>query len=104
MEWTFRGKDPAGRELVQLAGDFDLYAAPKFSAAILAHIEAGGRRFKLDLSGVAYMDSTGVGALIRILQTMKRLGGDILFSGISGSPRRVLQMSNVISLMREETD
>jgi anti-sigma B factor antagonist len=102
MEWSFRGKDSAGRELVQLDADFDVYAAPKFAASILDHIERGGLKLKFDLSKVAYLDSTGVGALIRILQTLKRLGGDIRFSGITGSPRRVLQMSNVISLMREE--
>ncbi len=102
MEWSFGGKDPAGRELVRLDGDFDLYSAPKFAASIFERMELGERRLKLDLSKVAYMDSTGVGALIRILQAMKRLGGEIRFSGITGSPRRVLQMSNVISLMCEE--
>ncbi|MDA8427400.1 MAG: STAS domain-containing protein, partial [Treponema sp.] len=66
MEWTRLDKTPEGYELIKLIGDCDLYGAPGFALEILRRIENGSRRLKLDLSEVRYLDSTGVGAIIRI--------------------------------------
>ena len=54
------------------------------------------------MSGVSYLDSTGVGAIIRLVQAAKKMGRELRFSGISGTPRRVLVMSNIISIMKED--
>lgn len=53
-------------------------------------------------AGVGYLDSTGVGAIIRILQEAKKRGCELRFVGVEGSPRKVLRMSNILLLMREE--
>jgi anti-sigma B factor antagonist len=101
MEWlTAPGDD--GFLDIRLNGDCDLYTAPSFAAAILDRIAAGARQLRLDLSGVDYLDSTGVGALIRILQAARRSGCELRFRGVSGSPRKVLRMSNILVLMRED--
>ena len=101
MEWlTAPGDD--GYMDVKMKGDCDLYAAPSFASAMLERIAAGARRLRLDLSGVDYLDSTGVGALIRILQAARRSGCELRFRGIAGSPRKVLRMSNILVLMRED--
>jgi anti-sigma B factor antagonist len=70
--------------------------------AMLSHIAEGSSRIRFDLSGVDYLDSTGVGAIIRILQEAKKRGCELRFSGIEGSPRKVLKMSNILALMRED--
>jgi anti-sigma B factor antagonist len=102
MEWMSSPRDPAGFENVELKGDCDLYSAPGFAKAMLARIGEGAGRLRLDLSGVDYLDSTGVGALIRILQEAKKRGCELRFAGIAGSPRKVLKMSNILALMKEE--
>jgi len=102
MEWTVSQADPAGFENVTLKGDCDLYAAPAFASAMKAKIAGGAKRLRLDLSQVEYMDSTGVGALIRILQSARASGAELRFRGVRGSPRKVLRMSNILPLMREE--
>jgi anti-sigma B factor antagonist len=102
MEWTEAGVDDQDYQVVKISGDCDLYSAPSFTRAMTKRIEEGVRRLKLDLTDVKYLDSTGVGSLIKILQTAKSSGCAMLFRGISGSPRRVLQMSNILLLMKEE--
>lgn len=102
MEWTFQETDPLGRTLVRMIGDCDLYNAPRFKTAILERLEAGDRRMLFDMSGLRYLDSTGVGAIIAILQTSKKCGGEIVFRGVSGSPRRVLEISSILPLMKLE--
>jgi anti-sigma B factor antagonist len=102
MEWVDHARDAGGFENVALKGDCDLYSAPAFAKAMLSRIAEGSRRIRFDLSGVEYLDSTGVGAIIRILQEAKKRGCELRFSGIEGSPRKVLKMSNILTLMREE--
>jgi len=102
MEWQIQARDAGGFENVALKGDFDLYSAPAFARAMLARIAEVGGRYRFDLAGVDYLDSTGVGAIIRILQEARRRGCDIRFSGVGGSPRKVLRMSNILALMHEE--
>jgi len=101
MEWTVTEAETAGEWRIAAAGDCDLYEAPRFAADMLALIEAGARRLTLDFGAVAYLDSTGVGAIIRILQAARGRGAALRFRGIAGSPRRVLEMSGVLRVMLE---
>jgi anti-sigma B factor antagonist len=102
MEWMIGDRDSEGFETVAVKGDCDLYAAPAFAKAMMARISERGGPFRFDLSGVEYLDSTGVGAIIRILQEARKRGCELRFIGVAGSPRKVLKMSNILALMREE--
>lgn len=99
-----RSGDAGGFDTVFLHGDCDLYSAPKMRNAVVKRIDTGMRRLRLDFEGVSYLDSTGVGAIIQILQAMKVVSGDVVFRGLHGAPRKVLELSNVISLMKIESD
>jgi anti-sigma B factor antagonist len=102
MECTFVAPGEDGFEGAILEGDCDLYSAPAFAKAALSRIASGAKRLRLDLSRVEYLDSSGVGALIRILQEARRRGCELRFVGVGGSPRKVLKMTNVLNLMHEE--
>jgi anti-sigma B factor antagonist len=102
MEWIMSAPDSGGFENIVLKGDCDLYAAPAFAKAIQSRICEGAKKLRIDLTGVGYLDSTGVGAIIRILQEAKRSGCEIRFRGIEGSPRKVLKMSNILAIMKED--
>ena len=71
---------------------------------MLARIEAGEKCLQFDLSGVAYLDSSGVGSIVRILQAARAVGAKIRFSGIRGTPRRVLELANILPLLAEVAD
>jgi anti-anti-sigma factor len=103
MEWTIDAKTGTGPIFVRVVGEMDLYNAPKFAQAILAQISTGGRKLLIDMTEMHYLDSSGVGALIRIIQQMTQVQGDVRFTGLGGSPRKVLEMSNIISLMKVHT-
>jgi len=101
MEWKRAGRLEDGYEVVAMAGECDLYSAPLFAASVISMIHKGERSLEIDMSGLRYLDSTGVGSIVRILQAMRERQGKLRFSGIGGMPRRVLRMSNVISIMVE---
>jgi anti-sigma B factor antagonist len=102
MEWMIAGQDAQGFLEIRIEGDCDLYGAPRFATELLDKIAGGARRLRLDFAGVGYLDSTGVGAIIRLLQAVKKAGGELRFKGIGGSPRRVLKMTGILRLMRED--
>lgn len=102
MEMRLCPKSAAGMETVLLSGECDLYTAPSFKNTIITRIRRGLRTLKIDFSEVSYLDSTGVGAIIQIMQTMRTVNGSVIFRGITGSPKKVLEMCNVISLMTIE--
>lgn len=65
-------------------------------------LSSGMKRARFDCAALRYLDSTGVGAIIKILQAAKAAQAEIRFSGLSGAPRKVLQLCNVITLIKEE--
>jgi anti-sigma B factor antagonist len=104
MEIVFdeiRGKDEL---LARISGDCDLYNTPEFLGQMTDKINAGYKSICIDFSGVHYLDSSGVGAMIRIMQASKTKKMNIRFRGITGTPRKVLRMSNILNIIREDTE
>jgi anti-anti-sigma factor len=104
MEMVFEPGRGDQELVVLLEGDLDLYAAVAFAQAVLTRMETGARRIVVDLGAVRYLDSSGVGALIRLLQKARTLGGGLRLSRLAGTPRKVLEMSNMLSVMPTHPD
>ncbi len=56
--------DRAGRLVFVLEGDIDLETSRQLRAELLAAIETGDEDVVVDLSGVGFMDSSGLAALV----------------------------------------
>jgi anti-sigma B factor antagonist len=104
MEITYKPGNRTDQIVVVPTGDLDLYASVAFCNAVVARLEAGTPRMVIDLGAVRYLDSSGVGALIRLLQKARTLGGEIRVANLSGTPKKVLEMSNIISLLKVAPD
>ncbi len=102
LEWKALGAAPDGFLEFALIGDCDLYNAPAFMRDMVARLDAGAIRLRFDCAGLRYLDSTGVGAIIKLLQAAKAHGGELRFTGLMGTPRKVLTLCNVISLIKED--
>jgi anti-sigma B factor antagonist len=68
---------PAGNRL-------DLEVAAEFRAALLELIDGGQHHVVVDLAGVNFIDSSGLGALVSALKTLKLLkrAGDIRLANV----------------------
>ena len=104
MEITYHPGASPEQIVVVPTGDIDLYASVAFCNALVAKLETGTSQMVLDFSEVRYLDSSGVGALIRLLQKAKAMGGEIRIANLGGMPRKVLEMSNVIRLLKAFPD
>ncbi|MGH2692916.1 MAG: STAS domain-containing protein [Actinomycetota bacterium] len=63
--------------VVSVKGEVDLYTAPSLKERVADLVSAGRNRLAVDLGGVEFMDSTGLGVLIGGLKKCKEAGGSL---------------------------
>jgi anti-sigma B factor antagonist len=61
--------------IVEVDGEIHVSTAPEFSDILNATIESGRTQLVLDLSGVMFIDSTGLSVLLNALRRVTREGG-----------------------------
>ncbi|WP_288593742.1 STAS domain-containing protein [uncultured Victivallis sp.] len=59
---------------------------------------ARGRRFVLDLSEMEYVDSTGLGAMVFVLQRISEAGGELKIASLQAKPRVVFDITKAYKI------
>lgn len=72
----------------------DAHIAVNFKDVIGKYIDEGERRIILDLSGVEFIDSSGLGALV---SSLKRMGqkGDLALCGLQSRPMSMVKLTRM---------
>lgn len=73
--------------------------------SVREQVDAGARKLAINLSGVPYMDSSGIGALVRIFTAVQQVGGRCRFYGATKKGRQLLKMvrlDTVLELVEDE--
>ncbi|MBC7725822.1 MAG: STAS domain-containing protein [Burkholderiaceae bacterium] len=76
-------------------GKLNMVSAPKLRTLVLRVIEGGENRVVVDLSGIDFMDSSGLGALVGCLKSARQAGGDLRIAGPGAQVSMVLRLSNL---------
>jgi anti-sigma B factor antagonist len=63
--------------VVVVEGELDLYTAARLDEALGEGIDKGALRFVVDLAAVPFIDSTGLGVLIKGLKDLRPRGGSL---------------------------
>jgi anti-sigma B factor antagonist len=63
--------------IVAVSGEVDVYSAPALKDKITELLESGGHTLIVDLSGVGFLDSTGLGALVEARAATTEAGGSL---------------------------
>jgi anti-sigma B factor antagonist len=61
--------------VIAVEGEIHVSTAPEFSGVLAAAVAAGRTSLVLDLSGVMFIDSTGLSVLLNVLRRVTRAGG-----------------------------
>ncbi|CAN5260381.1 STAS domain-containing protein [soil metagenome] len=94
-----RTTDRNGRDVVIVVGDLDLATAPSMVASAKAEAPtADGRPLLLELSGVSFLDSTGLGALIEVRNVAFAVGHGVEIAAQSAAVERVLSLAGLSEL------
>lgn len=85
--------------VVHVQGEIDLQTSPSLRAAILDLFENRGQeRVILDLTGVKYIDSSGIASLVEGLQEARKRNARFILSGLNEAPRHVLDLTRLTSV------
>ena len=74
-------------------GEFD-----ELRPAIRKQLEDGKRGIVLDLAGVTYLDSAGLGELVNSYTTVTSQGGKLALSSLTPKIRDLLQLTKLITV------
>jgi anti-sigma B factor antagonist len=91
-------EDRDGVPTLVLVGDFDLAAAEDLRAALRSLGTAGSATPQLDLSGVTFLDSSGLGVLLDFQRDTAASNGAVVVLAPSPPCRRLLEITGVDTL------
>jgi len=78
-----------------LKGEIDLHVFPEITASLGAVIEKKPKHLVVDISGVTYIDSAGLAALILAMQKVEAYGGRFSLAGVQTTVRSIFKMSRL---------
>jgi len=91
-----QGGDGAHAWLLTASGDFDAAVTEQFDAALDEAVDGGARLITVEMSGVSFLDSSGIRSLVRAANRLDELDGRLTVAGLSGAAQRVLEVSGLI--------
>ena len=81
--------------VVQLKGDVDLRTSPDLRERLLQLVQQRPQRVILDLAGVGYMDSSGVGTMVEFKRYLERREGQLVLTGLQPRVRSLLEITRL---------
>jgi anti-sigma B factor antagonist len=94
LEFRFDPRGPSVAVIV-LIGRLDLLSAGDVKQRIQKAVADGWTRLVIDLGEVAFIDSSGLGALISGLKAARVVGGDLRISHPGDQPKYILHVSTL---------
>ena len=85
---------------LRLMGELDHAAAQTVMPGIEDAVEEYlPRRCVLDLTGVSFMDSSGIAVILKTDRLLRQTGGVLALSGVPGQVRRVLDVAGLTKIV-----
>lgn len=98
MEITRRRREGDEAE-IELRGRLDAYWADQLSGDLDQLVRGGAHRLWLDLSGVTYLSSLGIGLLVKFQKELARLGGSLKVINPSEPVKEVLTVVRLHAML-----
>ncbi len=93
LQVTVSGGEPEYE--IRLLGELDMSTAPQLREELLRLTSDGARMVTVDLSELAFVDSTGLSVLITGLKRLRQQGGEMALRSPTPGTRRVLEITGL---------
>lgn len=67
----------SNRYVITVSGEVDLATSPELDTAVIAAIDSGTSSVVIDLTDVSFMDSSGLGVIVRALKRCREAENDL---------------------------
>jgi anti-sigma B factor antagonist len=83
--------------VLAVKGEVDVYTAPRLRERLVELVSQGHRQLVVDLEGVEFLDSTGLGVLVGGLKRVRSHDGDL---GLVCTQSRILKVFEITGLTK----
>lgn len=83
-------------------GEVDAYTAPQMREKITPLTEESGMKIVLNLAGVNYMDSTGLGVIIGAYKSCEKYNSHLVLTGMSERVERLFEITGLTEIIDVE--
>ncbi|MDQ3623332.1 MAG: STAS domain-containing protein [Verrucomicrobiota bacterium] len=87
-----RESQDGGVPVLHLAGEIDLQRSPELRAVLQGHVKVQRPALAIDLSGVDYIDSSGLATLVEYVRHAQEYDGRLALSGLNGRVKTVFEL------------
>ena len=84
-----------GYTVLAVRGEVDVYTAPRFRERLIELVSEGKHRIVIDLEGVDFLDSTGLGVLVGALKRVRSNDGDLFLVCTQPRIRKVFEVTGL---------
>jgi anti-sigma B factor antagonist len=63
-------------------------------------LSSGGKKIAINLAGVGYIDSSGVGELVSTYATVAKSGGQLILLNLTGKTRQLLTITKLLTVFK----
>lgn len=77
MDLNVNSREQDGRTVVQVEGEIDVYTAPVLREHLNEAVAEGRHHLIIDMTGVDFLDSTGLGVLVGSLKRIRSHDGSL---------------------------
>ena len=82
--------------IIDVNGEMDLYNSYKLKELVMKMLEKNVKSFIINLEQVDYIDSSGIGALIYICSTIKKMNLKLAISNIQKKKKKVIELTKLM--------
>lgn len=94
---TVRDGD-SGVRIVEVTGEIDMLTSPQLREALIGLHDRGVTRMVVDLGGVDFLDSTGLGVLVGVLKRFRAHDGALLLAALHPNVHKVFEVTQLASV------
>ncbi len=91
-------RDPNGVVVMAVEGQLLVANRQELKQLLQDALDRGDRRFVLDFTPTAYIDSSGLGALVSVNRKVREAGGELRLAGLNEDLRALFELTKLDTL------
>lgn len=95
MELTFRTRVDDACAVVNVSGEIDMYTASELREQLSRLLASGVTDLTIDVGGVDFCDSTGLGVFIGVLRRLREVDGSLRIVSVRHQMMKIFQLTGL---------
>jgi anti-sigma B factor antagonist len=104
MGFKIRSRQQNQIGIITVEGDIDMFTSPGLRDTLVPMFDKGLERIIVDLSGVSFMDSSGIATLVEGLQWSKKVNKAFVLAGLGKNVFNALSLTKLEKVFSIEPD